>query len=168
MVSRERWVDIPGFPLYQVSDRGRVLNKKTGHIKVASINQAGIVNVLLVANGEQHRRSVAVLVAEAFLDPPPDLWNASPINRDGDRTNNAAENLEWRPRWFAIRYHQQFHRGLAYGFRGGVQHIESGEIFDDVRDAAAKYGMLVEDVIISAHSATPVFPTWQRFQLLPQ
>jgi len=145
-----------------------VRNRKTGHIKIQQINQAGIANVLLVANSIQSRRSVAVMVAEAFLEEPPVTWNATPINMDGDRMNNAADNLEWRPRWFAIRYHQQFHRGVARGFRGGVQHIESGEIFEDVRDAAMKHGMLVEDVIISAHSSTPVFPSWQRFQLLPQ
>ena len=164
----ERWAPIDGFPLYEVSDQGRVRNRKTGHIKIQQINQAGIANVLLVANSIQSRRSVAVMVAEAFLEEPPVTWNATPINMDGDRMNNAADNLEWRPRWFAIRYHQQFHRGVARGFRGGVQHIESGEIFEDVRDAAMKHGMLVEDVIISAHSSTPVFPSWQRFQLLPQ
>ena len=164
----ERWAPIDGFPLYEVSDRGRVRNRKTGHIKIQQVNQAGIANVLLVANSIQSRRSVAVMVAEAFLEEPPATWNATPINMDGDRTNNAADNLEWRPRWFAIRYHQQFHRGVARGFRGGVQHIETGEIFEDVRDAAMKHGMLVEDVIVSAHSATPVFPSWQRFQLLPQ
>jgi hypothetical protein len=167
-MAQERWAPIEGFPLYEVSDRGRVRNVKTGHIKIPQINQAGIVNVLLVARGEQSRRSVAVMVAEAFLPEPPQTWNATPINMDGDRTNNWVDNLEWRPRWFAIRYHQQFHRGVARGFRGGVQHIESGEIFDDVRDAAMKHGMLVEDVIVSAHSSAPVFPSWQRFQLLPQ
>lgn len=167
-MAQERWAPIEGFPLYEVSDWGRVRNHKTGHIKIQQINQAGIANVLLVADSIQSRRSVAVMVAEAFLDTPPAVWNATPINMDGDRTNNAVDNLEWRPRWFAIRYHQQFHRGVARGFRGGVQHIESGEIFDDVRDAAMKHGMLVEDVIVSAHSAAPVFPSWQRFQLLPQ
>lgn len=165
-MAQENWAPIPDFPLYEVSDRGRVRNRQTGHIKVQQINQAGICNVLLVADGEQTRRSVTVMVAEAFLEEPPQTWNATPINMDGDRTNNAADNLEWRPRWFAIRYHQQFHRGIAHGFRGGVQHIESGEIFEDVRDAAMKFGMLEEDVIISAHSSTPVFPSWQRFQLL--
>jgi len=165
---RERWVDIPGFPLYAVSDMGRVMNKHSDHIKIATLNQAGIPNVLLVADGEQHRRSVAVLVAHAFLDEPPMLWNATPINLDGDRTNNAADNLEWRPRWFATRYHQQFRRGAAYGFTGGVQHIQTGEIFEDVRDAALKFGLLEDDIIISAHTNTPVFPSWDEFQLLPQ
>lgn len=167
-MARENWAPIDGFPLYEVSDQGRVRNRKTHHIKIASLNQDNCANVLLVARGVQSRRSVAVMVAEAFLEEPPHVWNATPIHLDGDRTNCAADNLEWRPRWFAIRYHQQFYRGVAHGFRGGVQHIESGEIFDDVRDAAMKFGMLEEDVIISAHSATPVFPTWQRFQLLPQ
>ena len=114
-MAQERWAPIEGFPLYEVSDQGRVRNVKTGHIKIPQINQAGIVNVLLVARGEQSRRSVAVMVAEAFLPEPPQTWNATPINMDGDRTNNWVDNLEWRPRWFAIRYHQQFHRGVARG-----------------------------------------------------
>jgi len=165
---REEWRAIDGFPLFEVSNLGQVRNRKTGHIKVPQVNQDGCANVLLVARGVQSRRSIAVMVAEAFLEDPPAAWNATPIHLNGDRMNCSVENLEWRPRWFAIRYHQQFHRGIARGFRGGVQHIETGEIFEDVRDAAQKYGMLVEDVIVSAHSSTPVFPSWQRFQLLPQ
>jgi len=165
---QENWAPIDGYPLFEVSDQGRVRNRKTGHIKIPQFNQDNCANVLLVARGRQSRRSIAVMVAEAFMEEPPHDWNASPVHLDGDRTNCAVENLAWRPRWFAIRYHQQFHRGIAYGFKGGVQHIETGEIFEDVRDAAQKFGMLEEDIIVSAHSATPVFPTWHRFQLLPQ
>lgn len=166
---KERWCTIPEFPTYAVSDRGRIMNTYSDHIKVATRNQQGIPNVLLTEDGVHHRRAVALLVAKAFLDSPPVTWqHASPINLDGDRTNNCVDNLEWRPRWFAIRYHQQFLKGMAFGFTGGVQLIQTGEIFEDVRDAALKYGLLENDIIVSAHTATPVFPSWLEFQLLPQ
>jgi hypothetical protein len=163
----ETWVEIPDFPGYAVSDRGRVLNTHTDLIKTPTPNQQGIASVLLMQNGVQCRRSVTKLVANAFLEPIPHrpLFD-TPINLDGDRLNNAIENLEWRPRWFAAKYHAQFKGPRPFGFHGPVELIQTGEVFDDVRECAMRYGLLEKEIILAAHTKIPVFPTWQEFQLV--
>lgn len=164
--SREQWVPIDEFPGYAVSSYGRVMNIATDLIKVPTPNQQGIANVNLVQNGKQNRRGVALLVAKAFLPTPIRETFDTPINLDGDRLNNCVDNLEWRPRWFAIKYHMQLKRPIAYGFDGVLELIETGEIFDCIRDCSTKYGLLESEIILSSHNRVPVFPTWQTFQLV--
>ena len=165
---REQWVEIDEFPGYAVSDRGRVMNTYTDHIKIPTQNQQGIPNVCLMQDRTQCRRSVALLVANAFLPPPARAAFDTPINMNGDRTDNHVDNLEWRPRWFAIRYHQQFRKPPAFGFTGPIELVQTGEVFEDIRDAAVKYGLLEKEIVLSAHTNTPVFPSWLEFQLPPQ
>ena len=161
---KETWVEIEEFPGYAVSSWGRVMNTETDLIKKATVNQAGIPNVLLMRDGEQFRRSVAVLVANHFLDKPDRIAFDTPINLDGDRCNNRADNLAWRPRWFAMRYHQQFQRGSVHGFKGGI--MLADEVFDDVRECAKAYGLLESELITCAQNKTPIFPTWQTVQMV--
>lgn len=166
MSEQENWVPIPEFPDYLVSDRGRVMNAVTDHIKAPSPNQQGIPSVNLIKDHQQNRRSVAVLVASAFLPEPPRPVFDTPINLDGDRMNNDVRNLAWRPRWFALKYHAQFKVPLPWGFTNRVSDLETGEIFEDVRACAKHYGLLEKEIIMSAHNNTPVTPTWQKFVLL--
>jgi len=166
--SREEWVPIEEFPGYAVSNLGRVMNISTDLIKVPTPNQQGIASVNLVQDGTQNRRSVAVLVANTFLPPPPRETFDTPINLDGNRMNNRADNLEWRPRWFAIKYHMQLKKPIPYGFDGVLELIDTGEVFADIRDCSTKYGLLENEIIMASHNRTPVFPTWHTFQLVPQ
>lgn len=162
---RERWVQIEDFPKYLVSDHGRVMNQDTETIKIPSANQQGIPNVNLSRMGLQCRRSVALLVANAFLDPPIRESFDTPINLDGDRFNNHVDNLMWRPLWFARRYHTQFRRPPAFGYTGKIELIDTEEVFDNVRQAAMKYGLLEKEIVLGAHNKTPVFPMWFFFQM---
>lgn len=162
---KESWADIDGFPGYLVSNHGRVMNYNYERIKVASPNQQGIPSVNLIKDAKQNRRSVAVLVAKAFLPPPPRSAFDTPINLDGDRSNNAVDNLAWRPRWFAVKYHAQFKMDPPFNYRGGVYCTTTDEWFDTLRDAAMKYGLLEKEIFLSAHNRTLVFPTWYEFRL---
>ena len=56
MVSnKEIWKDIEGFPGYQVSNQGRVKNKKTGHVLKPQINnRSGYYQVSLSVGGKSH------------------------------------------------------------------------------------------------------------------
>jgi hypothetical protein len=105
---KEIWKDIPGYEgYYQVSNIGRVkgLERKvphptcggemTVHEKILSpqttINR--VKQVSLSKNGNIKRKSVHRLVAIAFIPNPK---NKPCINhKDGDRTNNNVNNLEW-------------------------------------------------------------------------
>lgn len=164
---REDWKDIPEFPLYAVSDQGRIMNVMYDRIKVLSRNRAGILHVIMMRDDQTTaRRSVAHLVAEAFLDPPQRDDFTTIIHLDGDRMNCGADNLMWRPRWFAIRYHKQFSTDSRRGFREPIEDVATGETFDNSWQAALKYGLIDYDIMISTLNRTYCFPTGQVFRTL--
>lgn len=163
---QENWKEIPEFPGYIVSDQGRVRNADYDRPKIPSQNQSGVMHVLLMRNTMQYRRSLAKLVAEAFLEAPPRWDFTTLIHLDGQRSNCSADNLVWRPRWFARRYHRQFEPGAHRGFDEPVVEVHSGETFETSWEAALKYGLLDEEIKIAALNRTYVFPTGQIFRTL--
>lgn len=164
------WAPIPDFPGYSVNYLGEVRNDDTGgRLLVLTMNRSrnGLVQVGLMKDGTQYKRGVALLVANAFLDPPAIPTFDTPINLDGDRTNNHVENLMWRPRWFAIKYHSQFHQERR-GFADPIVDVDTGEIFHDSFAAAKKYGLLDREILMATLNRTYVWPTYQRFRLAHQ
>jgi len=161
----ERWATVTEFPNYEVSDYGRVRNKDTGYILSTHQNQSGVVMAGFQFNCQQRRRSVPLLVALAFLDPPPNAAYTTPVNLNGDRTDNHAANLVWRPRWFAIKYNKQFHEEIP-GSDRPVRNVKTGEEFHTLWDPAIQDGLLVRDIKLSIHNRTYVFPTFQQFELI--
>jgi hypothetical protein len=99
--TRETWRPIPGWEsLYEVSDLGRVrsLRRMTragwrgGKILKPTVrDKYGHVQVGLSANGNAINRDVHLLVAAAFLGPPP--GSTEICHDDGNGSNNAAANL---------------------------------------------------------------------------
>jgi hypothetical protein len=160
---QEEWRDIRLFPGYSVSDTGSVLNNETGHMMTHLVNQRGIVHVGLTKNRVQYKRSLSILVAEAFLIRPSFTFD-TPINLDGDRRNNRADNLLWRPRWFAKKYSNQFQQH-APCFTRRVQNVETGEVFDDSWQAALTLGALDRDIAFSIVSGAIVPIILQHFCL---
>lgn len=160
----EEWAQIQEFPDYSVSTYGRVRNDHTGRIMALKQNQHGVVNVGLMKNGVQYKRGVALLVAKAHL-PRRDGPFDTPINVDGDRSNNNIHNLMWRPRWFAVKYHAQFHESGLH-IKSAIIDVNTHERFHNSRHAAVSYGLLEHEVVMSVHNKTWVFPTYQMFELL--
>lgn len=165
MRENEEWAIIDEFPDYAVSSLGQVMSRMTDLIKTQSLNQQGIPSVLLMRDRQQNRRAVAPLVANAFLDPPESDAFDTPINLNGNRLDNRATNLMWRPRWFAIAYHKdmlkpQIRRNNAYGYIN----TRDGRRFEEERDAAQFYGVRELEVYLSACNNEPVFPTWDIFR----
>lgn len=167
----ENWMEIESFRGYSISDWGRVRNDVTGRNLVACINQQGIAYVGLRRGQTQFNRSIAPLVAEAFLPPSPFPSFDTPINLDGDRTNNHISNLMWRPRWFAMKYHHQFSRYREVK-PTPVKDMSSGEEFNDIWEVVVKYGLLFMDIYYMVsnihwlHSSEVAWPTGQQFRLL--
>lgn len=159
----DRWEMIPEFPGYSVSDQGQVRNDRTGRVMVLSRNHQGIVKVGLIRGYTQYSRSVTVLVARAFLPDPIENFD-TPINLDGDRSNNTVENLMWRPRWFAVMFHKQF-KYPGPCFLVPIRDKKTGEVFEGSRDAAVKYGLLEKEIVIATYNRTYVFPTYQEFAI---
>lgn len=160
----EEWRDIVGFPGYAVSSTGRVQNIRHDRIIARHVNQQGIVHVSLNQRGRQFRRSVAILVASAFILTARPLSFTTPINVDGDRLNNRADNLLWRPRWYAAEYHSQF-RSLQNGIDEPVEEIKTGEVFKCSWEAAVTYGLLDREVVRSIANRTYAIPTYQMFKM---
>lgn len=159
------WRPIEDFPGYSVSETGFVRNDDVGRFMTMLVNQSGIVNVGLTKNRTQYKRAVALLVAKAFLEKPALEIFDCPINLDGDRFNNHACNLAWRPRWFATKYFQQFqHDHFDVNFP--IEEMDMQEKFDSPWEAAVKFGLLQVDVMLSAINRVRVWPTMQRFRLL--
>jgi hypothetical protein len=158
------WAPIEEFPGYSISSDGRVRNDDRNRLIVLTKNQQGVTQVGLMKNRDQHKRGVALLVAKAFLTPPSLPAFNTPINLDGDRSNCHVENLMWRPRWFAIKYHQQFHNDLR-GFTDPIVDLKTGERFENSWQAAIKYGLLDREILIATLNRTYVWPTYQEFRV---
>jgi hypothetical protein len=159
------WAPIEDFPGYYVSHDGRVCRSDTGYVMSLTRNQQGVIMVGLSRDGRQYKRGVALLVAKAFLEPPALETFTTPIHLDGDLSNNRAENLMWRPRWFSMKYHAQFHNDIR-GFRGPIIEIHTQEKFPNSWAAAKKYGLLDRDIYLATLNRTYVFPTFQEFRQL--
>lgn len=162
----EIWKPIRGFN-YAVSNLGRIRSEKSGRILALSQNQYGVVQVGLVRDGVQHHRSVPLLVAKAFVDNRFEAYE-TPINLDGDRLNNRADNLVWRPRWFAIRYNQQFRIPYLHHIDRPIQDLKTGEISDSSIECAKRYGLLESDLVMSILNRTYVWPTYQIFGVVEE
>jgi hypothetical protein len=161
----EECIVLEFFPSYAVSNFGYVVNVHTDRIKAATANRQGIAIVNLSQEGQQYCRSVTVLVADIFLPLPSRAAFDTPINLDGDRFNNHIVNLAWRPRWFASKYHAQFKKQSPFRLRGVLEIVQTGEVFQTIRDCASEYGLLETDIVQAAHNLNPIFPTGQEFKL---
>lgn len=89
----ERWNNIPEFNNYEISDYGRVRNKRSGRILKTSDSRGGYEKVNLYSNGSQRSRKIHRLVATEFVDGKEDGKIVNHI--DGNKKNNRFDNLEW-------------------------------------------------------------------------
>src|SRR5688572_8496873 len=117
----ELWAEIPSFEQYGISNYGAVRNPR-GRYLSAGRNQGGIAYVTLYKEGRPFNRALSPIVAGAFLEPPQHHSWETPIHLNGNRADVTAWNLMWRPRWFAIDYHQQI--------------MQYADPFDYIRDVA--------------------------------
>jgi hypothetical protein len=102
-------------------------------------------------------------VAKAFLPQKNEAFD-TPIHLDGDRLNCHVDNLEWRPRWFAISYHMQFKNRWPVPIEAPLRDMETEEIYDGSWAVALTFGLLEKDVVLSVENYTVCWPTFKRFQ----
>ncbi len=164
------WRDISSFPDYAVSDLGNVKNQVTDRQLNLLRNQRGIVMVGLIREKIQYKRSVTLLVANAFVPRLPGRESFdTPINLDGDRTNNQVSNIMWRPLWFARKYFAQFNNLDLILERsnclGPIQDTITKEVFESSWTAALKFGLLESDIYLSIVNRTYVVPSFQTFRV---
>lgn len=161
----ENWHELEEFPDYAVGDLGSIVNMKTGAPRKTSMTQYGIVKISLYTGRELHTRSLAVLVAEAFVEGQTSIFN-TPIHLDGDRKNCRADNLMWRPRWFAVQYHRQWIHPAFHRAEMHIVDIDTEREYNSIKEVCLAHGLLHGDVYESIVSRTPVPITGQEFQLV--
>lgn len=105
-MTAEIWLQIPGFDIYQASDRGRVRSIdrrvdgpwgtpsriKRGKILSGTPDRDGYLWVTLYRS-TQYRRAMHVLVLEAFSGKCP--YGMQARHLDGYNQNNRPDNLKW-------------------------------------------------------------------------
>jgi hypothetical protein len=160
----ELWKTVDEFPMYKVSNLGDVVNEETGRFLNQSFNPQGAKKVGLFDGKRQHTRSVKFLVANAFVEGQNKQFDTA-VNLDGDQTNNIADNLVWRPRWFAMQYARQFVEIGDWYLHRKIQDIETEVVYEDIVDAAIRHGLLHRQILLSIHNTQEVaWPTRQTFR----
>lgn len=116
---KEIWKDIEGYEgLYQISNLCNVKKISSGRILKQCKNAYGYLKVGLNKNGKQKVFCIHTLVARAFIPNPE---NKSQVNhKDGNKTNNNINNLEWVT--------QQ--ENLAHAFKTGLRIIKKVNQYD--------------------------------------
>jgi hypothetical protein len=157
-------VEIEGFPDYVVGNDGRVLSVRSGRTIRPSITQRGVAKITLSHRGVAYTKSLARIVAKAHLynDFNPEIFD-TPIHLDNDPKNNHVDNLAWRPKWFAVKYHRQY---WNLEFRTATVRVEdttTGEVYGSIMEPCQMFGLLFIDVLNSCTRGTYVFPTWKVF-----
>lgn len=133
----EEWRDIEGFDgYYQVSNMGRIRShggkngrrKGEWYLRALSINHDGYLKVRLVSGGKDTTQRVHTLVAKAFIPNPNNFETVN--HKDGDKTNNNVDNLEWVDR------SQQMIHAYKFGLKKAIKGSKNSQAKltdDDVR-----------------------------------
>lgn len=159
----EEWVPLLGYPGYSASSLGRIRNDRRERVLTVVQLPTTYGYVGLIKDGRQVKRAVSKLIGETFLPKPPQPNFNTPIHFDGNLSNCCVDNLDWRPRWFAMKHTMQFRRELPT-YPDPVRELKSEEIFDTAWDAVFRFGLLYMDLILSIYNKTYVFPTMQSYE----
>lgn len=94
---------------FEVSNLGRIRNKRTKNVLQGVLNSKGYVNVCLYGVGTKRLHRI---VAEAFIPNP---HGYSEVNhKNGDKQDNRIYNLEW------CTHQQNMHHAAETGLRDGI------------------------------------------------
>lgn len=146
-----RALQIKDFPNYYVTDLGDVYNRNynnTGrfHKIQLGLTKEGYFRVHLCKNNKAVNKLVHRLVAKTFI-PNPD--NKPQVNhKNGDKTDNRVENLEWVTASENAQHALDvLHRNKSYAFKGkfGSEHNRSRAVYQISNGLiVAKYGSALE------------------------
>lgn len=133
----EKWKPVNGFTNYEVSDEGRIRNKRTGRKLRVCPDDLGYERVSLKEGNKKYNRRVHRLVAEAFVDCGHDHTGLNVTHIDNDRKNNKADNLEWMTRSEIVRKtysnkQKQIHK---------IRCVETGEVWQSISECCEDTGL---------------------------
>lgn len=159
--------EIEGFPDYVVDKAGQVYTAYRLRPRRASLTRHGAVKITLFRDGKPYTRSLALIVARAWVwnNHDPEIFD-TPIHLDNDSQNNHADNLAWRPRWFAVRYQQQYWNLEFRNSKTEIVDVKTEEIWPSIMSVCQAYGLLFSDVFQSCTKGDKVFPSWKTFRFV--
>jgi hypothetical protein len=161
-----QWRTISEFPTYSIDQFGQIYNTKTERLMSLSHTIYGHKKITLTAyDGTRHTRSVALLVAVAFVEPPNALCDNVMV-LDGNLSNVAASNLVWRPRWFVWKYSRQLKIEQPIHYRNlHVANIDENVEYRSIIHAGMVEGLLFNDIWRSTYMGSKVFPYEHVFEI---
>lgn len=128
----EEWRDVKGFEgLYQVNNYGQVKSLRKDALLKPAKSKYGYMLCVLCKNGVMHDRRVHRLVAEAFLENPRSLPQVN--HKDGNKSNNNVENLEWCTCSENSRHAVE--NGL-FSTNKRVRVVETGKVYESIGSCA--------------------------------
>lgn len=171
----EIWKDVPNFEFYQASNLGRIRsldrfgNVKNGHkaihrgkvIKPSLLN-SGYYVVWLRKNGKTYAKTVHRIIAQTFLSSPK-IEKADVNHKDGDKTNNSVDNLEWCSRSENIKHSYKI-SNINRSKGVNVMCLETGFRYKSVTEASKFSGISKNSIsnAINGHTKKAGGLTWVK------
>lgn len=114
----EVWKTMKEHKNYEISNYGKIRNKKTGRIRKTTINNKGYEQILVYINKKPKSYYVHRVVANNFIDNPN---NFKEINHmDENKLNNKIDNLEWCDSKYNLLYGTRVQRILKTKKEKGI------------------------------------------------
>lgn len=154
MISKERWVEVEGFPRYLISNLGRVQNKITGRILKQGYTPRGYPIISLCSDGYCISKLIHTLVVSGFIGKISDDMTVNHI--DGYKINNVVENLE------IITNSENLKHAYENGLKGSWQNfkrvrcIETNEIFESSQAVARIFNVPPSSISRALHHQKPI------------
>lgn len=150
----EVWATLKKYPRYKVSNWGRVVNIKTGHVMKNHLDGSGYYRVQLTIKGKNHHLAVHRLVLYTFVNNP-DPEHLTIVNHLDENThNNRLDNLEfcdreWNATWGTVRERIQHTRKVK-------QQLVGVYVINKLTKRALKFDTLKDASLFSGVNTTMI------------